>query len=716
MPLVFLFMIVLFAPLCPAQAQVLTGYGDPDFDAPIVATPQPVGLLTGYTQAPEPAVIAPDHGVADLQQRRLAALQGGAVDHTAFSAPLTRGPVGAVPAYAPALPKPSSAPVDLEADHVSYDDPGKIATATGNVILTQEGRILRADEVRYFVDEDRVEASGNVVLNEPSGDIHLSQHVELKDKMKDGFVESLTSYLNDGSRFSANTGRRVGGTKTVMSDAIYTACDACKRNPDKAPVWQLRASEVSHDEEEAQIEYRNARFEVYGVPVAYVPYFSHPDGSIDRKSGFLSPSAGFSSGLGFFVENSYYYDIAPDQDATFGVRLMSEQAPLGLAQYRKRWDDASVQVDGGVTYADRKDKLGGVTVTQDEELRGHIYLDALWDMDEKWRSGLDLKYVSDDQYAEQYDIDNEDVLVSTLYAERFDHRDYALVQAQTYKDTRVSDLRADQPEIFPEFYASFIGGAGDVPVIDGRWDVTLQGLNLYRSGNGQDMGRLSADAGWERRLVSDYGLVADADINVRGDFYRFNDLANAGAAQGSSASRSETRLYPQAHVQVRYPVARDFERSQMMIEPIGAITAAPRNRDDDNIINEDSQDVQLDTSNLFQPNRFPGLDAVEDEVRATYGLRSGLYGHEGDYGEVFLGQSYRFDDENIPFDAGSGLDDQNSDIVGSIGGQYDERYRVGYRFQLDNETFASSRHELDISGDWNRFRAGVNYLYAKALA
>lgn len=94
-----------------------------------------------------------------------------------------------------------------------------------------------------------------------------------------------------------------------MESASYTPCEPCKKNPDKPVVWQIKASEVTHDEEEHRISYRNARFELYGVPVAYTPYFSHPDGSIERKSGFLSPTFSLDSELGFSVGTSYYWPL-----------------------------------------------------------------------------------------------------------------------------------------------------------------------------------------------------------------------------------------------------------------------------------------------------------------------------------------------------------------------------------------------------------------------
>jgi LPS-assembly protein len=611
--------------------------------------------------------------------------------------------------------KPSDAPVDLQADNMVHDEQTQTVTASGDVMIVQDNRILRADEISYNLKTDTVHARGHVVLNEPNGDIHYSEEIELTDKMKDGFVNGLKSYLNDGSRFTAERGDRSNGNKTVMRTAMYTPCEPCKKNPDKDPIWQIKASKVTHDEEERKIAYNNARFEVFGVPIAYTPYFSHPDGSIDRKSGFLSPSVGYKSELGAFVEESYYWNIAPDKDATIGAIVMTEEMPLGLLQYRQRWDNAGLEFNGGITESKRIENKAGVDQVQDEELRGHIMANALWNMNDKWRSGFDIEYASDDQYMRQYDFSNEDVLESQVFTERFSGRNYAVGRLMAFQDIRVNERQADQPQILPEIIASFYGEPNSVPVLKGRWSFDTSFLGLQRNGDNQDMNRFSLGAGWQRRLVSDYGLLTQVNANARSDFYNTRDRDVSGPGTGQDNETTEIRFFPNVHVQTSYPMARQFENSQMTIEPIVALTVAPNIDTNNDIPNEDSQDAQIDAGNLFEPNRFPGIDRVEDRSRVTYGVRTGLYGYGGSYGDVFLGQSYRLDEDDNPFPEGSGLDEQESDIVGQVSARVLTNYNLDYRFQLASDNLTPQRHEVDLGVAWDRFSLNTRYLYAKGL-
>lgn len=694
----------------PAQAQLLTGYDtssrdivevpvSPEqtasLDIPRNMTSEPVEL---YVSTPESAEGTPRHFnvVAPV------------TDGGGYSPLLTQ-------AKGQAGSGSGQAPVDIQADQMARDEQSNTVSASGDVMVVQDGRILRADDIKYNLTDDVVRAQGNVVLNEENGDIHLVDEGRYSNRLRDGEVENLRTVLNDGSRFTARHGALEGGTKTVMKDATYTPCEPCKEHPDRPPVWGIVASEVSHDQEEHRVSYRNARFEAMGVPIAYTPYFSHPDGTIKQKSGFLSPSAGYKSDLGGFVENKYYWAIALDQDATFGLTLMTEQAPLATAEYRKRWEDASLELTGGVTYSDRTDRSAGVDRKEDEEVRGHVFADALWNINDKWRTGLDANWTSDDQYMRQYDFTSEDVLKNELYLERFSGRNYAAGRLLAFQDLRIREVPLDQPDVLPEIVASFKGEPGAIPVVKGQWGVDASILGLRRESSEQDVQRASLRTGWKRRLVSDYGLLTSVEGSVRGDVYYTTDRTKASPGSGRSSSATDTRIFPQFHIQSSYPMARSFETMQVRIEPIVALTAASHIKDQNGFPNEDSNDVQLDASNIFAPNRFPGIDRVEDQSRVTYGMRTGAFGYDGSSGDVFLGQSYRFDNKDNPFPQGSGLESQESDYVGQVVARYKNIYDLNYRFQLNNKDLSSQRHEVDATADWNRFRLNANYLFASAL-
>lgn len=603
-------------------------------------------------------------------------------------------------------------PVDFQADNLEYDEVSGIVTALGEVELVQSGRILRAEKVSYNLNQDKVTAEGNVVLNEITGETYFADHVELKDKMKDGFVQGLRGVLTDGSRFTATEAEKIADLKVIMENASYTACESCKNDPSKPPIWQLKADKVTHHKDEKRISYEDATFEVSGVPILYTPYFSHADGTVKQKSGFLTPSFGFDSYLGAFYQQDYYWAIAPEKDLTVGVVAMTNELPLALAEYRQRFENAEIKFNGGATYSSRTNRNGNQESFVSEEKRGHFLGEGLWDINEKWRAGTDLALVSDDQYLKQYNILNEGVLENKVYVERFSGRQYTTGRLIRFKDIRVSNRADDQPNVLPEIYTKFLGKPNGL--LGGRWRAEGSALGLQREGNNQDVLRGSTGLGWERRFLSYTGLVTTVDLASRGDVYQTTDKENSNGL-GRSARASAVRGFARANVKTSYPLQKDFYEGQMVVEPLVAVTTGTNLNNNTDIPNEDSNDVFLDSNNLFNPNRFPGLDRIEDETHATYGVRTGYYGDNGYQGEVFLGQSYRFDGNDNPFPDGSGLSEQESDFVGSVDARFGRTLQLGYGVQLANDNLASQRHEVDMSSTIGRTSFGTRYFYAKAL-
>lgn len=605
-------------------------------------------------------------------------------------------------------------PVDLAADRVEYDEIAEIVSAAGNVELVQSGRILRAEKISYSLKNDKVKATGNVVLNEITGDTYFADSVELKDKMKDGFVQGLHGVLADGSRFTAAEAQKIADLKVIMRDGSYTACETCKEDPSRLPLWAIKADKVTHHKDEKRVSYKNATFEVKGVPVAYTPYFSHADGSVKRKSGFLTPRVGFDSALGAIYQQQYYWNIAPEKDLTIGAMAMTEEAPLLLAEYRQRFEDAEIKINGGGTYSTRIDRTLGQDIQRDEKERGHLFVDGLWDINDKWRAGTSLQIVSDEQYLRQYNLSNEDVLENKVYVERFSDRNYGMARLIRFKDVRISDRAEDQPNVLPEIYTRFLGDPN--ALLGGRWSLEASALGLQREGSEQDLTRASLNSGWQGNYISNIGLVNTLDLIARGDVYRASDRSIAATASGRSQDSSSLRGFAQANLQTSFPFEKNFEDTQLVLEPLVGLTAGSNlSQNDGDIPNEDSQDVFLDATNIFSSNRFPGNDRIEDSSHATYGFRTGLYADNGYQGEVFLGQSYRFDQDNNPFPRGSGLEEQESDFVGNVSAAVGENFRINYGMQLSNDTLSSRRHELDANGRLGPVSLGVRYFYARAL-
>jgi LPS-assembly protein len=154
---------------------------------------------------------------------------------------------------------------------------------------------------------------------------------------------------------------------------------------------------------------------------------------------------------------------------------------------------------------------------------------------------------------------------------------------------------------------------------------------------------------------------------------------------------------------------RQGETVQQIIEPIGEIILAPNYGNPSRIPNEDSQDFELQDTNLFGFNRLPGIDLVDEGPRANYGLNWTLYGFGGMSASAFLGQSYQFYDDNT-FGRGTGLEDKASDIVGAVDLTPAPWLDLLYRNRVDHESFDFHRNELTARAGVDAIRLASTYV------
>ena len=148
----------------------------------------------------------------------------------------------------------SEQPAEIIADQVQQDRDLNTVTARGHVEVTQSGRLLIADTLSYNLKQDVIIATGNVSLTDTDGKVTFADYMEITGDMKEAAAEGIRVLLIDDAKMKGVNGRRIGGTRTILNNATYTACQTCAEHPDDPPLWQLRARTVTHDEIQHVIE------------------------------------------------------------------------------------------------------------------------------------------------------------------------------------------------------------------------------------------------------------------------------------------------------------------------------------------------------------------------------------------------------------------------------------------------------------------------------
>lgn len=619
----------------------------------------------------------------------------------------------AAPAFGQSIPgSGETSNVLITADDISADKELGIIVARGGVEIAYDARVLMADTVSVNQQAKTVTASGNVTLLEPSGEVIFADYMELSDDLREGVIERLRMLLQENARVAANGARRYGGNSTVFAKAVYSPCAVCSDNPEKAPLWQVKANRIVHDQEARRIEYYDAYLEVYGVPVAYTPYLTHPDPRVKRETGFLAPDYGSDTNVGSFIRVPFFWAIDSDKDATIAPIYTRTDGLVYSGEYRQRFNNGEIEIEGSGSIADRDVGSPTFIETRTDQFRGHVFATGLFDIDEQWRTGFDIERSTDQTYLRRspFFFDPGNSADSTIFVEGFNGRNYASAKGHAFQDLRLGQ-RQDSPLVLPIMEYQ---GFGEADKIGGRWELDSSFRYLTREDK-SDNQRLSVEGGYRLPLQTGFGSLTTVRANLRGDLYNTNHAIQQDEFGNQLEDGVETRIIPQFSVDWRLPVARYGESGTTIIEPIAGFFVSPNSGNDPNITNDDSLAVDLDETSIFSRQRTPGLDRVEGGQRAVYGLRAS---HDFTYGgsvSTFLGQTYKFNEDNALFTE-TALDNGLSDYVGSIDIRPTKYVDFYYRFRADEEDLRSNRSELGysigspalgMSGDYVFVRDGI---------
>jgi LPS-assembly protein len=633
--------------------------------------------------------------------------------------------LAAVPAAAqlPQRPGPQqnrNAPIVFRADEIEYDDQLALTVARGNVEISQNSETLLADTVTYNQRTDTITASGHVSLSQPTGEILFADYLELRDAMNEGFAKNVRMLLSDRSRLAANTARRTRGSHTELTRAVYSPCDLCPRDPTAPPAWQLEAREIDHDAALKLVELRDMTMELDGWPVFYSPYMSFPDPTVRRASGFLAPTFGGSSTVGAHVSLPYFLVLGPDKDLTIDPRFTARAGQLLDLQYRQSFGNGMVDAQTSVNYSNPESSGTSKMV------RGNINATSQFDLNDTWRTGLDIQRVSDQSYLLEFGFGNPllNAEISHGYLEGFEPRGLTTVDTYAFQPLLPGLGNSTQPIVLPVINQNWQSEPG---ALGGRWNLNANLLDIIRE-VGTQTRRLSLGSQWERSFEDGIGGQYKLTASLRGDGYWVNNLSPVSNPDLPSAFFSQNgmlplaanptnfvtgRAFPQVGLQWSYPLVHRGDSLTPLIEPIAAVYAAPNGGNQRQIPDEDSLSFEYDDTDLFRPDRLAGYDILDTGQRVDYGLKLGLYDNSGGSWRALIGQSYRA--ETNPFlPPGSGAEQRLSNIVGRVVLSPNPYLDLIYRFRLDGNSFANRGQQVAVSAGPANLRLSGTYIVVPA--
>lgn len=666
--------------------------------------------------------------------------------------------------YNPGPPKRPKAPrandnqMLVQAVEVDYDYNNSRVSAVGNVQLFYNGTSVEADKVIYDQKTKRLHAEGNIRMTDADGKITYAEIMDLSDDYRDGFVNSLHVDTEDATRIAATRADRTSGNYTVFENGVYTACAPCKDDPKKPPLWQVKGARIIHNQTEKMLYFEDAQVEFFGVPLAYIPFFSTPDPTVKRKTGFLMPGFSQTSGYGIGIEIPFYWAIAPDYDMTIAPRITSKQGVLMQAEFRQRLMDGAYQIRlYGIDQLDRNAFAGQ---PGDRQFRGGVDTKGQFALNDKWVWGwegvafTDYMMLYDYRLAQYRDpfssfVNLPTEAVSQLYLTGVGNRTYFDARAIYYLS--LSGLQSQVPVVAPVIDYS---GVLNHPVLSGEFSWKTNFVNLNREtavfnplnniaavtglcsptisadparsimspnclmrGIPGDYTRLTAEAQWRKSFTDSWGQIWTPFVSVRADAINADISNQPGVANFLPVGDTQAiRAMPTVGLEYRYPFINVQPWGTTTVEPIAQVIVRPNETYAGKLPNEDAQSLVFDTSNLFSVDKFSGYDRVEGGGRANVGVQATTQFDRGGSVTAVFGQSYQLfglnsyavqDMTNTGLN--SGLARTRSDYVASLSYSPNRTYTFSTRARIDEMTGDIQRFEAEGRANFDRWSISMIY-------
>ncbi|WP_305985016.1 LPS-assembly protein LptD [Roseibium sp. MMSF_3544] len=632
----------------------------------------------------------------------------------------------------------------LESSEITYDFDADVIVATGDVQVFYDGNTVQAHQIVFDRKSGQLTARGNVIFIESTGNVIRTSEMTLSEDFADGFARALQIDTTKRTRFLAETARREGENVTTIENGVYTVYTKPTNPPNKPPLWRVRAEKIIHNQQEKIIRFENAAFEVYGKPIAYLPYLSMPDPTIKRKSGFLVPSGIINDKLGYGVTIPYYWALSPHYDLTTTLTPLTKQGLFTDVQYRHRFQAGQVSFSAAGIFQAQPSQF--TTRRADERWRGAVNSTASFAISQDWTLGWNITYKSDRQFFNDYSMasfgggnpseiffegrNDRNLLSVRAYAFQISQEDYQDSEFDAIGFSPVgSSLQDKQPLVLPVIDYDYVFSdpilAGELSLAANFTSLTRDETDAFSVDGGTTpkfrgvdgtFSRLSLQGDWRRTFIDPLGQTFTPFAYMRGDlFFLASPDADVTALAGESFVG---RAMPAVGLEYRYPIIATFNGGNQVFEPIAQVVARPDEQRIGELPNDDAQSIVFDTTTLFDYDKFSGFDRAEGGTRLNVGLNYKMQLNSGYYLSGLFGRSYHLAGENsyaVPDILGatedSGLAADLSDYVGSF--YLDTQYgvKVGAQARFDKDDFKVNRLQAQASAIYGPVVSSLAYAF-----
>ena len=557
-------------------------------------------------------------------------------------------------------------------DMFNYSTKNKNLRSQGNIKITDKY------ENKYFFDDIFVDVNNKRMAG---------SNLKLKFK-KDTFGN-----IENDPRLVANSAV-ITENKSYIEGGVFTTC---KKKGDKCPPWKLVAEKIIHDKEKQKISYENAKLYLYGYPVFYIPKFFHPDPTVKRQSGFLTPSITNSTLLGNGINLPYYFALAEHKDATLNPKIYADENPVIQTEYRYVTKNSYSILDGSFNQGYKK-----TSNKKTDGSRNHIFARSDIDLDletfDESKLSINFQKTSNDTYLKVHDINSKimgsNTMMNSSIAMNFSKNNSDLdISMDVYEDLSKTEERY-------EFVAPNYDYRNKLSISEELGTLNFQSRGYYKNyETNKKQTKLVNDFHWKSNdYINNSGIITKFEGNLKNSNYRSENTSDHKNDKNNIEFAGAVSLLSSL------PLEKRSENYKKTLTPKLMLRTAPGH-----MRNMSNDSLKLGMSNLYSLNKLSAIGTIETGTSLTLGTDYN-YKDKNDFEKFNLsvGQVFRYDD-NADMPKQSTLNEKTSELVGNINYYLNEFSKVGYKFSLDNNY--STLNYNEISGIFKINKLVTNFEY-----
>jgi len=570
----------------------------------------------------------------------------------------------------------------------------KIFSDKETIIKDQEQNVFNLEDNFIFdIDNEVISSDKTNIIDSYNNEYEFEKtkiylkHNEIAGKELK--INYMDSYFGNSNNDPILKGRAATSdeNKTKIYKAAFTTCNTENK---KCPGWELQSEEFTHDKKNKVFEYKNSWLKVFDKKIFFFPFFSHPDPSVKRKSGFLNPVYGSSDNMGTWVNIPYFKVINDAKDMTFNPRIYADDKFILQSEYRQAFEKSNLISDFSFN-------------NDGKNTNTHLFANISGDINSKTEFNFKYQDVTNDDYLKTHNLSNSSILIEneSLLTTKLDiikniDEDTNLNTSFTvYEDLSQRDSDRFQ-YILPNF--NYTKNLKIPDNYNGNFSFVSSGFQKNYDTNKYESLLINDFLFASDNIVSESGLLSNYDLLVK----NFNSYTENSS---SYKEKEDYEVFGSLLLKTSFPLKKTNEDSQDYLKPIIALRYSPNNTK-----NISDKDVRLDYNNIFSHNRIGANEIVEGGKSVTLALE---YEKRNPQDKKIIGFNIANSisdkkNENLP--AKSKLNETRTDFVGNLSYIPNDILNFNYNFSYDKNFDSSNYDSISTSINLNNFNIDFNFL------